>query len=281
MNTAPLRPQSAMTPSRPVVLFFTLAGTILVVLPDTLSAHLSRVDELLLRMVIRVAFLLALALIYWGRVGCRGGPLAATYFIASTALLIDWYFSNWLVGLLAIPLQSPAGYAVDKVEGALLITIIVVLLTRGFGGNLASLYMKRGKLKRWLTIGTVSFAFFLLTAPLAAKNLFYAGTLTWATVANWAPWILLFVLANALGEELIFRGLLLPRIALMIGDTSAVLVVTAAFTLWHIGGATYTATLPLYLEIVFPLGLAWAYVVRSTEACGALYSSTPARTSPS
>jgi membrane protease YdiL (CAAX protease family) len=222
------------------------------------------VDELLLRLSTLVAFLLVL--VYRERVGREVGSILVAYFIAATALLLDWYFSNWLVRVLGIPLQSPAGYALDKVEGTLLITLIVVVLTLGSGDTLASLYLKQGKMERWLIIGATTFVFFAATAPVAAQTLFNAATFTFSDVVNWAPWILVFVLANALGEELIFRGVLLPHIEQAIGGFPAVLLVTVAFTLWHLGGANYTETLPLYLGIVFLLGLAWAYVVRSTDS---------------
>jgi membrane protease YdiL (CAAX protease family) len=252
-------------PLRPAARLLLLAGAVLVVLPDALAAGLSRPESLLLRMAIAVMFLALLVLARRTQALRNDAPVWTAYFVATMALLFDWYFSNWLVRLLGIHLKSPVGYAVDKVEGAFLIAMTIVGLTLISGGSLASLYLKRGKLAQWFTIGIATFVFFAVSAPLAIRNLFYAESFTVAAVAVWAPWLLVFVLANALGEELIFRGLLLSRLERVLGGLPAVLVVTAVFTLWH-AGASYAVSPPFFLAIVFVLGLGWAYVVRSTDS---------------
>ena len=195
----------------------------------------------------------------------RAWPPLFALFVASAAQLIDWQLSHWLPRLLGIPVESPAGLALDKLESSLLLTICILGFVLLAGDSLRSLYLQRGKVRWWLPIGIATFLFFALTSLWAAQNLFGSTSISIDSAASVLPWVLIFVLANGFAEELLFRGLLLPRFKPLIGAGPAILVVTAIFALWHVG-ATYTDNLPLFLAIVAVLGLSWAVLTVKTDS---------------
>ncbi len=191
-------------------------------------------------------------------------PLFA-FFVASAAQLIDWQFSQWLPKLLGIPVESPAGLALDKLESSLILIGVILLLVLLAGDSLGSVYLKRGKVRWWLPIGVVTFLIFALIPLTAGQTLFGSGPIAVSAIMPVLPWVLIFVLANGFAEELLFRGLLLPRLQPSVGVSPAILVVTTVFMLWHLG-AGYAASLPIFLVIVFCLGLVWAILTVKTDS---------------
>jgi membrane protease YdiL (CAAX protease family) len=186
-------------------------------------------------------------------------------FTVIVAQLIDLHFSHWLPDLVGVSLNTPAGDALDKLESSFLIAALIILLTKISGGDLASLYLKRGKLRSWLLIGGGAFAFFALTSFPAASGLFAARDLSIARVIPWIPWILIFVFANALSEELLFRGLLLGRFEPFVGRLGSIILASVIFTFWHLG-ANYTPEMIMFLVFVFLLGFSTAYITQKTDS---------------
>ncbi|KPF69578.1 hypothetical protein IP88_11580 [alpha proteobacterium AAP81b] len=93
---------------------------------------------------------------------------------------------------------------------------------------------------------------------LAAAQAIVAGTLTSATGANEAAWLLLGILAilvQAGGEEIAFRGWLQPLLARAAGPLPALLLPTLAFMAMHLVGG---ARAPLALVNLFLGGLWFA-----------------------
>lgn len=186
-------------------------------------------------------------------------------FAASAASFADWFLSDWLTGLLNVPIHSAAGYGLAKFESMLVLSLCLILLIKLSGDNLGSLYLKRGKVRWWLPIGLAAFAFFAITVIPAALGLFQGRDLSWARILPWTPWILLFVLSNGFVEELQFRGLLLPRFRQHIGVVPAILVTSAVFSLAHIG-VNYTPAILPFLAITFVLGLSFATLIHKTDS---------------
>ena len=98
-----------------------------------------------------------------------------------------------------------------------------------------------------------------------AGLLFKAGNLTFAQVVPWLPWILIFVLANAAQEEILFRGLFLRKLEPFYGKFLANLLIMLVFTLLH-NGVTYTYNQYIFLAVVVPLALVWGYITQKTNA---------------
>lgn len=186
-------------------------------------------------------------------------------FAASAAAFADWFLSDWLTGLLHVPVHSVVGYGLAKFESMLVLSLCLILLVKLAGDDLGSLYLKRGKVRWWLPIGLATFTFFAVTVIPAAVGLFQGRDLSWARILPWTPWILLFVLSNGFVEELQFRGLLLPRFRQHIGAVPAILVTSAVFSLAHIG-VNYTPAILPFLIITLVLGLSFATLIYKTDS---------------
>jgi membrane protease YdiL (CAAX protease family) len=79
------------------------------------------------------------------------------------------------------------------------------------------------------------------------------------------PAFLLIILADGLMEELLFRGLFLRKLGRIVGNHWANLVMATVFTFMHMG-IHFTASLPMFLMIVFLLGLLWGLIMQRTES---------------
>jgi membrane protease YdiL (CAAX protease family) len=187
------------------------------------------------------------------------------FFIASFSQALDYYLSGWLPGLLGLDIQSPAGIAADKLESTILIVLPVVLLTRLSGNNMGSIYLQKGNLRLGLLIGLpVFFVVAALSVPWAQWQ-YRVGDLSFQRVLPWIPWILLFVLANSINEELLFRGLFLQKLEPFLGAFPANLCMAIPFAMLHIG-VDYSRNTLLLLALLLPLGLLLGYVMQKTRS---------------
>ncbi len=187
------------------------------------------------------------------------------FFVASAANLADWYLNDWVPRLLGLVPKTPPYYGAAMIDSTVVVVVAIVVLIKLSGGDLGSLLLKRGKVRWWLPIGLIGFAFFAITVIPAAMNLFGGKDVTWARMLPWTPWILLFVLGNGLREELWFRGLLLPRLKPLIGVTPTIVSTSVVFGLAHMS-VTYTPVLLLFLFITFALGVLFAVIAHKTDS---------------
>ena len=193
--------------------------------------------------------------------------IAMAFFVASVAMSLDLYlpFSRWILAFLNLDPNSPAGWAMDKLESTVLIVATIILLTRAFGEDLASIYLKGGNVRRSLAIGLATFFLFMATS-LPLSELFFGGRdVSFGRVLPWIPWVLIFVLANAFNEELLFRGLFLRKLEPKLGKLASNLLIAIVFTLTHTG-VEYTTDALLFLAILLPLALAWGSVMQKTDS---------------
>ncbi len=86
-----------------------------------------------------------------------------------------------------------------------------------------------------------------------------------AKTLQWAPWILIIVLANAANEELLFRGLFLRKLEPFYGKLLSNLLIVLIFTGLHLG-VTYTRDQALFLVVVMLLAFAWGAVMQKTDS---------------
>jgi membrane protease YdiL (CAAX protease family) len=130
------------------------------------------------------------------------------------------------------------------------------LLTLLVKEDLKSLFIKRGRLKRGLIFGLVSFAAFGVIAVVMQSN----SSGFFSSILNALPWLLLFVFANAIMEELWFRAIFLKKYEGVIGRNATIIVTALIFGASHIN-ATYN--FPggglVFGFVVFGLGIVGAY----------------------
>jgi membrane protease YdiL (CAAX protease family) len=188
-------------------------------------------------------------------------------FIASLATAIDYYLPSrdWLLQLFHISIKTPAGIAIDKLDSSIIIIVSVILLTKISGGNLSSIYLKKGNLKKGLIIGLIAFLV-AVAGSVPVSEMFFGGRdLQVEKVLSWTPWILIFVLGNAFNEELLFRGLFLQKFSPFVGRFLSNLVIAIPFTLHHTG-VSYTPDALMFLAILLPLALAWGFIMQKTDS---------------
>jgi membrane protease YdiL (CAAX protease family) len=187
------------------------------------------------------------------------------FFTASFAQALDYYLSGWLPTLLGLGMESPAGIAVDKLESTLLIVIPILVLTRLSRNNMGSIYLQKGNLKLGLIIGLSTFIVVAALSIPWAQWQYRVGDLSLQRVLPWIPWILLFVLANSINEELLFRGLFLQKLEPFLGAFPANLCMAIPFAMLHIG-IDYSRNTLLLLALLLPLGLLLGYVMQKTRS---------------
>jgi membrane protease YdiL (CAAX protease family) len=186
---------------------------------------------------------------------------------ACIAISLDYHLglSKWLLPALRITGDSPAGWAIDKLESSGLSILVVLLLTLASGDDLRSLYFRRGNLRLGLAVGLIALVVVIASAIPVTGGFFNGRDLSWARILPWAPWVLIFVMANALNEELLFRGLFFGRLEPFLGRFAVNLVVAIPFTLMHTG-VEYTANLLIFVGMLFPLSLAWGWLLQVTDS---------------
>jgi membrane protease YdiL (CAAX protease family) len=220
-----------------------------------------------------------------GRIVCCGGFLAGALaarrsprfekywrilfalFTAALAMAADVYLPSGaaLRNLLHVDLRSPAGLALDKLDSSLILVLCILLLTKASGADLGSIYLQKGNLARGLTVGLAAFAVTAAGSIPVSAAFFGGRNLTLERVIPWTPWILLFVLGNALNEELLFRGLFLRKFAPFTGKTLANWAIAVPFALHH-SGVSYTPEVPVFLALLLPLALVWGWLIRKTDS---------------
>ncbi len=187
-------------------------------------------------------------------------PAAYTFFIASFAL---WFLST---GILDIPRSetNPAQFiALDKVSQFIHVVLPIVVLTLLARQDLKSIFIRRGNLRRGLMFGLVSFVVFsLITFVILRGSEEYL-----AKIKSSLPWLLLFVFANSVMEEMWFRGIFLKRLEPLIGVNLSIIVTSIAFGASHVS-ATYT--FPggglIFGIVVFVLGVIGAHSMYKTDS---------------
>lgn len=241
------------------LLLFAVFSHIRPVLPETADP---------IARVVLIASLLAAAL--WA----RGNPRLAKYwrilfacFTAAAAMAIDYYLPSreWLLQLLHVSIDTPAGIALDKLDSSLILIVTILLLTKASGADFGSLFLKKGNLKLGLTVGVIAFLV-AAAGSIPVSEMFFGGKdLQVAKVLAWTPWILIFVFGNAFNEELLFRGLFLGKYNPFIGRFLSNLVIAIPFALHHTG-VSYTPDVLMFLALLLPLALAWGYVTQKTDS---------------
>jgi uncharacterized protein len=195
----------------------------------------------------------------------RFRPAVFAFFTAVLGLSLGFFFADWGLRLFGLTTKTSAGIAIAKFFQASLIVIGILAMARFCGEDLASLYIRKGRLAFGLSVGLITAADCLVLA-LQQPAVRALGT---ARLLSMAPWILLFVLSNGFMEELLFRGLFLGRYEPLIGKWPAIISTALAFTLAHMQ-VTYAADLLGFLVVLLGLSIAWGWLMLKT---GSLWGS--------
>ena len=190
------------------------------------------------------------------------------FFTALTPISIDFYFSlsKLIIPALNVVWESPTGWAIEKLESSLLSIVIVLAITRLAGQSVGSLYIRRGNLQFGLIVGFIAFAVIIATVIPVTEMFFKGQNLSWARILPWAPWVLIFVLANASNEELLFRGLFIGKMEPFLGKFATNILTTIPFVLMH-SFTSYSVDNFVFLALqLLPLSLAWCWLMQKSNS---------------
>ncbi len=244
-------------------LFFLGCGIAVFVTPIFLTGSTKTIYQIL----VPVPFLASIVLLRRSKRSEKYFQALLAFFIAALAFALEQVvvgavWPRYREGVLP---SSVDGIVFQKILSTVLIAASIVLLTMFSGNSITSIYLKKGKLRRGLIIGVATFLFFLATAIPSSTMLFGGRDLTGERVISWLPWILAFVFANGLREELWYRGLFLKKYEAVLGAGTANLLQAVIFSVSHLG-SHYTPALLIFLAITFLLGLAFGAVAQKTDS---------------
>ena len=187
------------------------------------------------------------------------------FFIASSVSFFDYFLYLNQSSLYWFSTSRMELLVFFKIISTIIVVIPIIILTRASGQDLSTLYLKRGKLRLSLVIGLFTF-FFLVASSIPLANLLYGGRgLDYKNLILWGPWILTFVFSNAFKEEVQFRGLFLKRLEPHLGANVSNFLQALIFTLPHFG-EVYSTAFPLFIIIVFFLGLGFGVSMQKTDS---------------
>jgi len=247
-----------------LALLFIAIGSLIMVVFSPWRPLLGRVADYLGRISLTALLLALMLLAHRSQRFEKYRSVLLGLFIMSVAVSIDWIFGIYLIDYLGVTDETPAGWALTKLNECIVIVCVIILFTKMSRGTLGSIYIQKGNLKVGIIIGLS--AFFLAAAgSIPMASLFNARDLSLARILPWTPWLLIYVLANATMEELLFRGLFMRKLEPFFGKILSNLVIAFVFTALH-GAVNYTADQYLFLAILFPLALAWGYIMQKTDS---------------
>ena len=230
--------------------------------------YFKRPTDTIGRIITAIAFLIAALLARRSERVNKYWLILFAFFTALTAISIDLYFSlsKLIIPALNMEWDSPTGWAIEKLESSLLSIVVVLVITRLAGQSVESLYIRRGNLRMGLTVGLVAFVVMIATVIPVTEMYFKGENLSWARILPWMPWVLIFVLANASNEELLFRGLFIGKMEPFFGKFATNILTTIPFVLLHSFTSYSTDKIVFLVFQTLPVSLAWCWLMQKSNS---------------
>ena len=249
-------------------LFFLACGLLVFVVFSHYFPLFERPADTIGRVVTAIAFLGVALIVRHSEHFNKYWLILFAFFTTLTAISIDFYFSlsKLIIPSLNIVWESPTGWAIEKLESSLLSIVIVLVLNRLAGQSVESLYIRRGNLQLGLIVGFIAIAVMIATLIPVAEIFFKGENLTWARILTWAPWVLIFVPANASNKELLFRGLFIGKMESFFRKFATNILTTIPFVLMH-SFTSYSVDNFVFLALqLLPLSLAWCWLIQKSNS---------------
>jgi membrane protease YdiL (CAAX protease family) len=247
-----------------LALLFAAVGSLIYIVFSPLRPLLDRGTDYLGRIVVILLLMVAVLLVRRRKSLEKYWQIINGFLIMAIVVSLDWVLANYLIDHLGVNGTTPVSSALLKLNEFAVVASVVISITLLSGGSLGSIYIQKGNLKLGLFIGIITF-FIAAAGSIPMASLFAARNLSVARILPWLPWLLIFVLANAAQEELLFRGLFLRKLQPFFGKFMSNFLIAFVFTLMH-GSVTYTVNNYIFLAILFPLAIAWGYVMQKTDS---------------
>jgi membrane protease YdiL (CAAX protease family) len=248
-----------------LALLFTTIGSMIIIVFSPLRPLLDRGADYLGRIGLILLLLVAVSLVHKSTRFEKYSQVFLGLLIMAIVVSLDWVFGSYLMESLGLSGKTPLSFALLKLNECALVVCTLVLFTHISGGSLGSIYIQKGNLKEGLLIGGIALFVCIAGSIPMTFLIFKPGALTFDRIISWIPLILISILANATQEELLFRGLFLRKLQPFYGKFLSTLLIVFVFTLLH-KGITYASNDYIFLAFLFPLGLAWGYIMQRTDS---------------
>ncbi len=248
-----------------LALVFVALGLLIYVVFSPLRPMLEKADDYLGRIGLAAGLLGAVWLAGRSARAKPYRPLLLGLLIMAMAVSLDWVFAIYLLKYVGLNSHTPFGIALLKLNEFFVVASTIIAITLLSGGSLGSIYIQKGNLKVGLLVGGVAFCLAAAGSTWMAGSLFKGQNLTLDRIIAWLPWVLIFVLANATQEELLFRGLFLRKLQPFFGKFLSNALIVFVFTLVH-QGVNYTSDQLGFLAVLALLAFAWGYLTQKTDS---------------
>jgi len=259
MNSISLSQPGWLKKSGVFLLFFVVGTMVFAII--TFSPYLPKNTLLYFHAGLTATLLVMALFLRRSERGSQYWPVCYVFFVAGVAVLLSGLFGDDLLRLFGLTVTTPQGIAVAKFSESILRVVPILALMPIMGLDWRSLYLNKGRIGIWLTVGIVAFIIFPVIGYLPLAN--QEGVLN--KLLSLSPWILLFVLSNGFMEELLFRGLFLKRYEPFLGKGLSNLLTAIVFTLMHTQ-VTYAPQMLQFLLIALTLSLVWGYLIQKTDS---------------
>jgi len=259
MNSISLSQPGWLKKSGVFLLFFVVETMVFAII--TFSPYLPKNTSLYFHAGLTATLLVMALFLRRSERGSQYWPVCYVFFVAGVAVLLSGLFGDDLLRLFGLTVTTPQGIAVAKFSESILRVVPILALMPIMGLDWRSLYLNKGRIGIWLTVGIVAFIIFPVIGYLPLAN--QEGVLN--KLLSLSPWILLFVLSNGFMEESLFRGLFLKRYEPFLGKGLSNLLTAIVFTLMHTQ-VTYAPQMLQFLLIALTLSLVWGYLIQKTDS---------------
>lgn len=141
-----------------LALLFAAIGSLIMLVFSPWRPLLGRVDDYLGRIGLIVLLLIAAWLVRRSTRYAKYWQILFGLFVMAVAVSLDWVFGIYLIDSLAVNGNTPAGFALLKLNECAVIVCVIILLTRVSGSGLGSIYIQKGNLKLGLAFGLIAFS---------------------------------------------------------------------------------------------------------------------------
>jgi membrane protease YdiL (CAAX protease family) len=191
--------------------------------------------------------------------------LLYAFFIAiTTYFLTSWFvvYRDPLLKSIQVVPGTDSYLAAIKVLEALIVIGAILILSFLWGDKPRDLYLKKGRLRLALFIGLCLCLINAATGIMTGAVRGQTGDFLIARL----PWAVIYSLANAMMEELLFRGLFMGKMKEVLGPWGAVIITSIIFTVEH-SAASYLnlAEAMIFQIVLFPMALLFAYLIQKTD----------------
>ncbi len=191
--------------------------------------------------------------------------ISYAFFIAITTYFLTSWFGIYRDPMLiswGIDLDTDRYLATVKVLEAAIVIGAILILSLVWGNKPRDLYIRKGRLGLSLFLGLCLFLINAATAIMTGAVRGLAGDFLIVRL----PWAVIFSLANAFMEELLFRGLFLGRLKEIFGTWGVIVLTSIVFTVMH-SAASYMNLVEalIFQVIIFPMAMLFAYLVQKMD----------------